>query len=103
MNKYLIIAVPCIIFFCISNILSYNKGINVGTNKQKAIQADITAKQVSVSMSAIAKQTDAVTEAQSAIATATQERIVYKPQYIYVKGTESCANVCVDILKKGLE
>lgn len=103
MNKYVFIAIPCIIFFCISNILSYNKGINVGTNEQKAIQADITAKQVSISMIANAKQANASADAQSAIATATKERIVYKPQYVYIKGTESCANVCVDILKKGLE
>lgn len=103
MNKYLIYIISASVYSIIIIISVYNFAIDKERNACIAKQSIYIANQIKVANKAIAKQTDAVTEAQSAIATATQERIVYKPQYIYVKGTESCANVCVDILKKGLE
>ena len=48
-------------------------------------------------------QAKRVITANKAISSAVTERTRDKKEYEYVTGTESCANVCVDILKKGLE
>ena len=103
MNKYLIYIISASIYTIILTISVYNFATTKERNACIARESTYIAKQTKVTNEAIAKQTNAVTEAQSAIAMATKDRIVYKPQYIYVKGGESCANVCADILKKGLE
>ena len=103
MNKYAYIAIPFLIFLCITNLISYNKGILVGIDEQKARQSDIDAKQVTVSMSTMAKQNNATVITQSAIATAVKERVIYKQRYVYVKATESCAQTCADIWNWGIK
>lgn len=106
MNKYLIYIISASIYTLIIIISVYNFATIKERNSCIATQSSYIAKQTKVANEAIAKQGNAVTEAQNGIATATTERIAKEQKivvYKYIKGTESCANVCADILKKGLE
>ena len=103
MNKYLIYIIFASVYTLILIISVYNFATNKERNACIARESGYIAKQTKIANEAIAKQTNAVTEANNANVMAIKERIVYKPQYVYIKGTESCANVCADILKKGLE
>ena len=106
MNKYLIYIISASVYTIILTISVYNFATTKERNACIARESMYIAKQTKVANEATAKQTNAVTEANNANAMAIKERIAKEQKmavYKYPKGTENCANVCVDILKKGLE
>ena len=101
MNKYVILG--GIIYTLVTFIVVYNFATNKEHTACIARQVGYVKQQNDVIQDATDTQAKRVIQANAMIVKATQEQNVYKPQYTYEEGTESCANVCVDILKKSLK
>jgi hypothetical protein len=80
---------------------------NFATNKEHtaciARQVGFVKQQNDIVTEVTDNQAKRVITANKAISSAVTERTRHTKEYEYVTGTESCANVCVDILKKGLK
>lgn len=103
MNKVLIYGISWVIY----NLVLISAVYNFATNKEHtaciARQVGYVKQQNDIVKVATDNQAKRVITANKAISSAVTERTRYRTKYVYVTGTESCANVCVDILKKGLK
>ena len=101
MNRYIFLG------WVIYTLILISAVYNFATNKEHtaciARQVGYVKQQNDIVKEVADNQAKHVTTANKAITSAVVERTRHKKEYEYVTGTESCANVCVDILQKGLK
>jgi len=101
MNKYIFLG--WIIYTLVLIIVVYNFATNKEHTACIARQVGFVKQQNDVVKVATDNQAKHVITADKAISSAVVERTRYRTKHVYVTGTESCANVCVDILKESLK
>ena len=103
MNKVIIYGVSWVMYTLVIIIAVYNFATNKEHTACIARQVGFVKQQNDVVTEVTDNQAKRATIANKAISSAVTERTRYRTKYVYVTGTESCANVCADILKKGLK
>jgi len=103
MNKYLIIVISGLILLSISNIISYNKGIIVGTNEQITIQSDIITKFHNENNQTLDSFNKSMNEQESKIVYKFKDRVIIKE--ITRIQRESCVtgSDITNVLNEGLK
>jgi hypothetical protein len=103
MDKVLIYGISWVIYTLVLISAVYNFATNKEHTACIARQVGYIKQQNDIVKEVADNQAKHATTANKAITSAVTERTRHKKEYEYVTGTESCANVCADILKKGLK
>ena len=101
MNRYIFLG--WIIYTLVLIIVVYNFATNKEHTACIARQVGFVKQQNDVVKNVTDNQAKHVTTANKAISSAVTKRTRHKNEYVYVTGTESCANICADILKESLK